>query len=473
MFESKYPLAKEFESTVVAYMVTDRAFFGSVVEGIKPELLPSEEAKLCVSLCMQYYAENGTSFGSRALFMQHLQAHCHQERKITLATAADTAEYIIDAIEGAAHRDDVLEQFADILRNSIRTKSLGDVVLSGDVDAFRAEVDAADRLGRVDRTQGLGLGFRNIGEPKEEVERIPTGILPVDHITGGGFTKGQMIGVLAHTGDGKSLCLYQIAAAALREGKSVLVHACELNAEQALARIMADLVDIRYAELEDDIAGAQERANLRMEKIGRKWGKLRIEFTAPDEGTPADTLDFVEKFASEELNGCMPDLVVVDYADRLEPSPGKCKADATDYIKQGLVWQELQKIANGKHLLLITASQAKEKKPGEKWYGKTHFADSTRKVRFIDGGFSLNWNSDKSEGGLHFFKGRKDTPVGKTLHIIPNWAYSRVSEISIAVKLQGVKPSDDTRGGGYSPRFIEDLEEPETVDSEEALSFGA
>ncbi len=472
MFESKYPLAREFEATVIAYMITDRGFFGSVVEGLKPELLPTEEAKLCASLCMQYYADNGTTFGSLALFMQRLQAHCHQERKITLATAADAAEYVIDAVEFAKHRDDVLTEFAEILRTSIRRKSLGDVVLTGDVDSFREEVDAADRLGRVDRTQALGLGFRNVGAPKDEVERIPTGIAPVDHVTGGGFTKGQMIGILGATGDGKSLCLYQIAAAALREGKSVLVHACELNAEQALARIMADLVDMRYAALEDDIGGAQERANARMQRIGGSWGKLRIEFTPPDEGTPADTLEFIKNFSSEVLDGKMPDLVLVDYADRLEPSPGKCKPDSTDYVKQGLVWQELQKIANSNNLLLITASQAKDKKPGEKWYGKFHFADSTRKVRFIDGGFSLNWNSDKTEGGVHFFKGRKDIPVGKTLHIVPSWANSRISEISMRVKLQNVKPSDDVRGGGYTPRFIEDLEDPEPIDTNEALSFG-
>lgn len=460
MISEPYTLDPGFEADVVGYLITDRKFFGSVAEGLEPEAFPNKHAKLAVGLCMRYYKEYNVCPGDVKLFAQLLRKNCVEEGKVTYDTMMGCLEYVNEALDYMAPVDSVLTEFAEIVRQRVRDNALRAQLMDSNYEKLLDQLAQANSIGVADRSAGIGLTLRDEPEaPEGGIKKCPTGIIPLDYITKGGISVGQLFAFLGDTGDGKSLGLSQMAAANIREGHNVLVHASEMTEYEVRYRIISDLTNIPYEQLEDDVPGARDRAQIVLDRLTKacNWGTLSIKYTVPDEGTPQDTESFIKDF--QKAVGALPDLVVVDYADRLHDGgkPGR-----TDYVVQGKVWQALEVLAKKYKCVIATASQAKALQKGQKWLDKNNFADSKRKGRFLNVGVSINWNGTKTEGGIHIFKGRKGLPVGRTLRIVPNFPCARISEISERVKA-GMKPSLDRRKGDYGAtmQFIDELAEPE------------
>lgn len=465
MSSDPYVLDAGFEADVVGYCVTDRTFFGSVVKGLDASAFPSAEARLIVGLCIVYYQTNGSCPGNARIFSQVLRRHCCDEQKCTVSDMNRAAEYLVEALDHPAPMEAVLAEFSTMLQQRVRDDAARDLMMTSrgteDYSKLALRLQEADMLGISDRSKGLGLTLRDEPPPEKQRKRCPTGVAVFDYISKGGNSPGTLFAYLADTGFGKSLGLAQMAAANIREGNNVLYHAAEMTDLECRYRIIADLVDIPYEDIENNLPGVRDRADEKLEYCKRRygWGELCVKYTEPDDGTPEDTESFAEDFARDI--GQWPDLIVIDYADRITWKGAK--ADSSDYIVQGKVWQAYDILAKrkGRECVVATASQAKELQKGQQWLNHKNMADSKRKARYLSVGASINWNSTRTEGGLHIFKGRKGLPVGRTLPIKPNWPYARISEISERVK-QGMKPSQDRLKGDIGANlFIDQLVEVE------------
>ena len=373
-----------------------------------------------------------------------------------------------DALDDLAPVADVLAMFSAILAQRTKDGALEAWALTGDPDKVVETLTMADQIGKTDRSVGLGLTFDGVVEDDTALVVCPTGIAPFDHLKDDGIRGGQMLTILAATNDGKSLMLAQMAAANIRAGNNVLVHTTEQRDVAALAKVAADLTSIPYKDLEHNVGNARAKASKIMARLRKVhgWGELSVKESAPDFATPAETEAFAEDF-EREFN-VPPDLIVVDYADRVSAGgkPGRPRYDV-----QGEVWQAYQNMAVRRMCVVATASQAKPLDKGQTWRGKDHFRDTLRKGHYADVCVSLNWADDRKKGGLHVFKDRMGASL-YTIQIVPDWAYGRICAVSELIK-SGLSPSEDRRRNDYGgvTQYLDNLDLDEDEDEDPTKKF--
>ena len=468
MSGDQYPLDPKFEASVICYLVTDRVFFGTVHSALDAECFKTKEAELLASLCMQFYGEMGHGPGHAQLIAQRLHKHCWDERQVTIGEMDKALDYLEDAQDDPPPIADVLAAFSEILTQRVKDETFEKWALTQDDSKVIESLTMAEQIGKADRTVGLGLTFEGVPDEDLSVVVCPTGIPQFDQLKEGGIRGGQLYAILAATNDGKSIALCQMAAANIREGNNVLFHACEQRDIAALSKIAADLTGIPYKDLESNTGNSRAKASKIMKRLGkiRGWGALSVKFSDPDFATPADTEAFAEDFEREF--GMPPDLIVVDYADRVSAGgkPGRPRYDV-----QGEVWQAYQNMAVRRMCVVATASQAKPLDKGQTWRGKDHFRDTLRKGHYADVCVSLNWADDRKKGGLHVFKDRMGASL-YTIQIVPDWAYGRICAVSELIK-SGLSPSEDRRRNDYGgvTQYLDNLDLDEDEDEDPTKKF--
>lgn len=94
---------------------------------------------------------------------------------------------------------------------------------------------------------------------------------------------------------------------------------------------------------------------------------------------------------SWELEGWMPDVIVIDYADLLAAPPGyKDKRDQID-----LTWKMLRALSQSYHCLLATASQSDAGSYTKKTLDRTNFTDDKRKLAHCTGMIGINITAEE------------------------------------------------------------------------------
>lgn len=95
--------------------------------------------------------------------------------------------------------------------------------------------------------QGLSIGFMSEDEEIGNIRRLPTGILGLDILTGGGWAKGKINQVWGAEGVGKSTVMLLSIAHAQKKVDDFL--AAYLNNERTLDRTYAEALGVNFDEL--------------------------------------------------------------------------------------------------------------------------------------------------------------------------------------------------------------------------------
>lgn len=98
----------------------------------------------------------------------------------------------------------------------------------------------------------------------------------------------------------------------------------------------------------------------------------------------------------EYIEGFVPDVIVIDYADILSPEDsrqvGRERSDET--------WKMLKNLSQSKHSLVVTASQSNRSSISKKNITQTDIAEDIRKVAHVDMMISLNQLPDEKRFGI-------------------------------------------------------------------------
>jgi hypothetical protein len=98
----------------------------------------------------------------------------------------------------------------------------------------------------------------------------------------------------------------------------------------------------------------------------------------------------------EYIEGFVPDVVVIDYADILAPEDsrqvGRERSDET--------WKMLKNLSQSKHSLVVTASQSNRSSISKKNVTQTDIAEDIRKIAHVDMMISLNQLPDEKRFGI-------------------------------------------------------------------------
>lgn len=92
-----------------------------------------------------------------------------------------------------------------------------------------------------------------------------------------------------------------------------------------------------------------------------------------------------------------PDVVVIDYADILAPSPG-FKGETRDGVNE--IWKALRRLSQERSTLVVTATQANAASYTAKSLGMHNFSEDKRKFAHVTGMLTINQEAAEKEKGV-------------------------------------------------------------------------
>ena len=97
-----------------------------------------------------------------------------------------------------------------------------------------------------------------------------------------------------------------------------------------------------------------------------------------------------------EQDGWIPDVIVIDYADNLDPPD--MKSEYRNRIDE--TWRALRVLSLEKHVLVLTATQCDANGYGASVLNKDNFSEDKRKNRHVTGLFGINQTDTEKENGV-------------------------------------------------------------------------
>jgi KaiC/GvpD/RAD55 family RecA-like ATPase len=199
-----------------------------------------------------------------------------------------------------------------------------------------AEIGVVNHVDPIDISKVKDL--KDDGSPREPLRISPT----MDASMRGGPKIGKVGCIVAPTGVGKSQLLANIAAEAVRAGRTVFHFSLEMDAQDMLPKFYSILTNIPLEEIE-----AREAEALGMWQPS--WGKLKLwDFTGK-----RCKIETVEKIIRAEIaRGEHPSILIVDALVLLD------RVEENRYIQLAMEIRRLRQLGSRYRFLSLTAAQA-------------------------------------------------------------------------------------------------------------------
>ena len=182
--------------------------------------------------------------------------------------------------------------------------------------------------------------------------RIPTGVQALDDWTGGGLRKKQTSILIAPTGHGKTTMLlvigYKIATI---ERKNVLFVTNELVLSEVGERVLSRMTGVQLDKIIDD-------PTIAYKGLDHQWKQeleKRMRFLEYTRETSTDDLE-AEIGKMKNLYGWKPDVIVLDYMERMKPSLSGYRRES-EWTWLGAIAKDLVRMAKRHNILIWTAAQ--------------------------------------------------------------------------------------------------------------------
>ena len=358
-----YGFDPDFEAVIAYLCANNTDFFNRLGHAIDPLALATAPASLVVKACQEIGRERGVGPSSDIIVVQRVKRWV-RDGKATyedVAAAVDVLDYAEEL--GLPKIEDVINEAAPLVRERVTTDALSDAIgavgASSDKQLQKALriVAEARSLGQTDSSLGTAIGIGSIRAmtASASMALLPTEILELDFEIKGGAPRAGICVVGGDTGHGKSIFLNHISAAGVMRGLFVAYASVELPEAIHLARLQAAITGVPTNDL---LAAKPEALKLYSERIhvlqteDPKIGLGLVKEFPPDATTVADIAAWIDRIALQY--GRSPDLVVIDYADRMIAPSIK-----TDYHAMKLIYKDLKALRSVHNCWLWTASQVK------------------------------------------------------------------------------------------------------------------
>ena len=404
-----------FQVKLIAALLTDKNFLQQISDILDYRYFESEATSFIVKCIKSHVVE----FKSPPT-MEVMKVKIKELTDDVLE--ASVVSSLKDAMRSAGSSDlDFIKEEYDETREALITES-------GEFDAIKVKIDEAMKAG----------GDRNIGhEYNTEIDdrykssvrnTITTGWEVIDDLSDGGLGSGELGVMVAPAGIGKSWALANIGANAVKAGKTVLHYTLELN--QAY-------VGLRYDAIFTGIPAQDLKYNLDdvKKKVKSIPGELIIKYYPTKGATVLSIGSHIEKC---KIQGRMPDLIIVDYADLLRGNGREVRHEL------GNIYEDLRGLAGEYELPVWTASQANRSALQEDIIQADKIAESYSKIMTADFVISLSRKIEDKAAGTgrwHVIKNRFG-PDGITLPSKMNASNGQI-DIYDGATVQGQAAQED------------------------------
>ena len=358
-----------FQAKIITSLLVEQKFLQTICDILKPVYFDSDANKWLVGTIIGYFLEYKTSPTLEVMKVK-IDSMAGMTNDIMQVSVIDNLK------ESWRNREStdlkfVQEQTIEFCKNQVMKNAIMDsvdLIEVGQYDQIKKIVDEAMKAGS-DRDLGHEY-IEGIEErlTKSARDTIKTGWDPVDEVMDGGLGKGELGVVVAPAGIGKTWCLQNIGAAAVKEGLDVVHYTLELN---------QNYVGLRYDTVFSGITTASIKyyQDEIKKKISQLKGTLLIKYF-PTKSATVQTLS--SHLKQIELSGLDIDLVIVDYADILR-GIGTEKRHVLENI-----YEDLRGLAGEVEVPIWTASQANRSSLEEEIIDATKVAEAYSKVMIAD-----------------------------------------------------------------------------------------
>ena len=390
-----------FQIKILTCLFTDKAFLQQIIDILDSKFFENDANKFIVDIIKEYFNEYKSPPSREVLKVKITEIDNDVLKKTVIEHIKDIFRYI-----GADDLDFVKQQTLDFCKNqNLKGAIMKSVELlqDGEYESIKALIDNAMKAG-VERDLGHEY-MDSIDERYQESVRntCTTGWDVIDELSDGGLGKGELGVMVAPAGIGKSWALVNVAANAVKAGKTVIHYTLELNEAY---------VGLRYDSVFTGIANQNLKYNIDdvKERLKDIKGSLVVKYY-PTKGASVNTLSaHIEKC---KVQGIKPDLVIVDYADLLRGTGNNNELR----IQLGNIYENLRGLAGEQEIPVWTASQANRSALQEDVIQADKIAESYSKIMTADFVVSLSRKiEDKVDGTgrWHVIKNRFG-PDGITL----------------------------------------------------------
>lgn len=389
-----------FQVKVVAAMFTDRIFLQQIADIIRPEYFESEANIWLLDVILEHFKEYKSPPTKDVLKVRVTDVDSDILKAAILEQLKDVFRFM-EADDLSFVKNEILK----FCKNQEMKRAIMDSVgllQQGNYDEIKSKMDSAMKAG-ADINIGHEYKADVIMRYNEAARHtITTGWDVIDDLMDGGLAPGELGVVMAAAGIGKSWLLINIAAHAVKAGKTVIHYTLELNENYVGQRYDSVIMGINAQNLknyQDDIV-------TKMESLP---GELIIKYYPTKSVGIMGLKAHVEKTI---MQGKSPDLIIVDYADLLKVNAKKDKHEALEEL-----YEELRGMAGEYKIPIWTASQAGRSALEEDIIEADKIASSYGKVMVADFLMSLSRKVEDKMSGTgrgHVIKNRFG-PDGITL----------------------------------------------------------
>lgn len=248
-----------------------------------------------------------------------------------------------------------------------------------------------------------------LDESLEAAKTIPTGIQALDKHLAGGLARKQVTIFTANSGSGKSIMLNNLAHNYALTGHHVVLLSLELPKEMIFVRSTSIVSGFNIKTLKEDRVEVADTVNDIRSSMAE--GSLMIERIA----SGSSSNDIRSYLTHYELElGYKPDVLLVDYLDKMSPNQGIGSMNISEQDKYKS--EQLAELVFDYDLVCATASQQNREAIGNMTPRHDVIAGGLTKINTVDNVISLYMDEQmrlKGEMLAFFLKTRSSDGVGK------------------------------------------------------------
>jgi archaellum biogenesis ATPase FlaH len=380
--KAKYALTLPIEKQAVLAELTTPRFHDVLGHAIDSERMPSTEGAMLIS-AGQAVSRLVGGCTSPDLALQHLRSLSDQG-KVTLPQI-DAASAWLQGVQ-VQDVDSLIAVVSPAVAKAAQQEALElglkSFAQGEDASAASEAMEKAAAIGK--RKQGLGTALG--GDLNDIVatvansglrDPLPTGIPELDLKLSGGMERPALGVAMAGTGVGKTLYLCHVTTQALMDKRNVLYVTLEVTESTIKQRVYQNLLGMT----EEEIREKPQEAARRFKMLAAPGiGQLRVCYATPRTTSLAFLKSLLRDLDKE--HGFQPDVIMVDYADKLVVSVGRQKKSS--YEEMDEVYDGLQTIAKENDVWVWTASQLKRGANRGKRITVDDVSDSMQKMNNAD-----------------------------------------------------------------------------------------
>jgi replicative DNA helicase len=403
-------LGDSFQSKLIWQLLTDHEFSENIIEHIKPYYFDDPTKAKFFMVMLQYFQDQGKppnllNKSIETAIKMYTSAsksdyHMHMNTLESINTYNEGVingkfQFDGDVVKKSAFlfvKQQEYDKVADEIKSDIRAgvgrmedsimnieKKLKIVSEIGDNDNYGSDVFE-------DMDEALKKTFR---------EPIPTGILGLDTITGGGLGKGEIGLLLAPSGVGKTTFLSKVANNAYDVGKNVLQIIFEDSENEIKRKHYAIWSGIKLSEIDEK---RDEVHNKVVEYISnhKKDGTdnvLRIVRLDEATTTMHDIRNFIIRY--QKKFGIKFDIIILDYIDCIEPHQDRQDQNRAELA----IIKSFISLANEFDVPCWSAVQANREGFNSEFVQQHHTGGSIKRVQKSNLFISVNKSNEQKQNG--------------------------------------------------------------------------